>query len=182
MNLSTTVYLRRFSEDWKKRAEMISKDKMSQATFTHYPKYPDKRDANVKGFCAKVNVQLCLYRARKGIFERDWIMESAEKMPAYMWWDQNGSSLPELQKVARMVLAQPASASICERINSEFAFVKDKARNKLAHDKADKLVSLFHNLRMQGKFRKVDYAEPAVGWHADEHHSGITKFGIANYD
>lgn len=146
--------LDRYSANWKKRAEMISKDKMSQATFVHYPKYPDSKDANVKEFCAKANLQLSLYRARKGIFEREWIMDSAEKMPAYMWWDQNGSSVPELQKIARIVLAQPASASICERINSEFAFVKDLSRNKLAHDKADKLVGLFHNLRTYAGERK----------------------------
>ena len=72
-------------------------------------------------------------------------MASAEKMPAYLWWDANGASCPELQYVARLVLAQPASASICERINSEFAFVKDPRRNKLGHEKANKLVSIFHN-------------------------------------
>jgi len=61
-----------------------------------------------------------------------------------MWWDMHGSTTPELQTVARLVLAQPASASICERINSEFAFVKDRRRNRLAHSKANKLVGLFH--------------------------------------
>jgi len=40
------------------------------------------------------------------------------------------------------VLSQPASASICERINSEFAFVKDRRRNRLDHDRANKLVDL----------------------------------------
>ena len=50
--------------------------------------------------------------------------------------------------VARLVLAQPASASICERINGEFAFVKDPRRNRLTHAKANKLVGLSHNLRL----------------------------------
>ena len=45
-----------------------------------------------------------------------------------------------------LVLSQPASASIIERINSEFAFVKDRRRNRLSHKKANKLVGLFHNL------------------------------------
>ena len=48
--------------------------------------------------------------------------------------------MPELQCFARMVLAQPASASICERINGEFEFVKDRRRNRLDHEKANKLV------------------------------------------
>lgn len=136
---------------------------------------------NVKANCAKVSTQLALYQNRKGMFARDWVMDSAEHMPAHLWWDQHGSSVPELQAVARMVLAQPGSASICERINSEFAFVKDRRRNKLQHDKANKLVGLFHNLRLLKRMSKVAYTEPAVGWDADEGHSGITKFGIGSH-
>ena len=56
-----------------------------------------------------------------------------------MWWDANGASCPELQYLARHVLSHPASASIIERINSEFAFDKDPRRNKLEHGKANKL-------------------------------------------
>ena len=98
-------------------------------------------------------------------------------MPAYMWWDQNGASVPELQIVARMVLAQPASASICERINSEFAFVKDRRRrNRLSHEKANKLVGLFHNLRLLMRMRKVSYTEPAVGWTDDLERSAVIKY------
>ena len=70
-------------------------------------------------------------------------MASAEKQPAYLWWDANGGTVPELQYMARLVLAQPASASICERINSEFAFVKDPRRNRLEHNKASKLVGSY---------------------------------------
>ena len=63
-----------------------------------------------------------------------------------------------------MVLAQPASASICERINSEFEFIKDRRRNRLGHDKANKLVALFHNLRLLKRMKKPSYAEPMVAW------------------
>ena len=65
---------------------------------------------NVKEFCKKVNSQLSLYRGKKGVFARDWIMEAAAETPSYMWWDQNGGSVPELQTVACLVLSQPASA------------------------------------------------------------------------
>jgi len=75
-----------------------------------------------------------------------------------------------------MVLAQPASASICERINSEFAFVKDRRRNSLAHSKANKLVGLFHNLRLLKRMRQVTYAEPAIAWTDDLEQSSVTKF------
>ena len=75
----------------------------------------------------------------------------------------------------------PPGTQLGERINSEFAFIKDRRRNKLRHDKANKLVALFHNLRLMSKMRKPMYTEPAVAWTEDEQHSGITKYGIENY-
>lgn len=111
----------------------------------------------------------------------DCVIEAAQSMPAYMWWDMYGASTPELQQFARFILAQPASGSIIERINSEFAFVKDRRRNRLSHHKADKLVALFHNLRLMKRMKKPAYVEPTVGWVDDEMNSGITKFGIENH-
>ena len=74
------------------------------------------------------------------------------------------------------------SASICERINSEFAFVKDRRRNRLSHPKANKLVGLFHNLRHLARMNKTAYMEPAVGWLEDtDVKAGITKWGISNF-
>ena len=109
-------------------------------------------------------------------------MEQAKGEPAYLWWDSNGSSAPELQTVARLVLSQPASASICERINSEFAFIKDPRRNRLEHKKANKLVAIFHNLRLLHRMRMPNYSEPAVGWNQEDEKSGVTKYGIAHYE
>lgn len=154
----------------------------SQKTLTHYPKYFNKESESVKRFATAVMGQLSLYKGKKGMYSRSWVFDSAETMPAYLWWDMHGSSTPELQSVARMVLAQPASASIVERINSEFAFIKDRKRNKLAHDKANKLVSLFHNLRLLKRMQKISYVEPAVAWCDEEMHSGIERFGIPNYE
>ena len=78
--------------------------------------------------------------------------------------------------------SQPASASIIERINSEFAFVKDRRRNRLDHGRADKLVALFHNLRLMARMKQPVYTEPAVGWNNEDNHAGVTKFGVANYE
>jgi hypothetical protein len=77
--------------------------------------------------------------------------------------------------------AQPASASICERINSEFEFVKDRRRNRLTHDKANKLVSLFHNLRLLTRMKKPDAAEPAIAWDDDNAgHSRVVQYKAKN--
>ena len=161
---------------WAKRRQMIETNPLTQKTLENYPAYPTSDDRDVKQFCATVNAQLALYRGKKGIFARDWVMESAREMPAYMWWDQNGGSVPELQSFARMILAQPASASICERINSEFEFVKDRRRNRLSHAKANVLVGLFHNLRLLKRMKKPEYSEPAIAWTEDLEKSGVTKY------
>ena len=71
---------------------------------------------------------------------------------------------------------------ICERINSEFAFIADRRRNRLAHARANKLVSCFHNLRLLKRMTKTNYTEPAVGWTEEDTTSGITKYGIVNYE
>ena len=84
--------------------------------------------------------------------------------------------------MARLVLSQPASASICERINSEFAFVKDPRRNKLEHSKANKLVSLFHNLRLLLRAKKPAYSEPMIGWNDEDNHTGVTTYGVCHYE
>ena len=85
-----------------------------------------------------------------------------------------------------LALAQPASASICERINSEFEFVKDRRRNRLSHDKANKLVSLFHNLRLLKRMKNPQYSEPMIAWGDSEEldvdrSRVITKWSAAGF-
>ena len=145
----------RFSKAWALRGRAINAEPLACREWKHYPDgYPTSETKEVMAFCSVANAQLATYRGKKGIFGRPWVMASAKDMPAYQWWDSNGASVPELQKVACIVLAQPASASICERINSEFAFVKDRRRNRLGHDKANKLVRIFHNLRLIKRMNK----------------------------
>lgn len=55
-----------------------------------------------------------------------------------------------------------------------------RMRNRLTHDRANKLVRLFHNLRLTKRMTKTCYTEPAIGWFEDESQmsSGVTKFGL----
>ena len=46
----------------------------------------------------------------------------------------------------------------------------------MVHAKADKLVALFHNLRLIARMKKPAYVEPAVAWTADEEHTGIVQY------
>lgn len=170
------------AESWKLRAKMILDDPQSQDTWTHFPDYPKPNDPAVKEFCANANAQLAMYRSKKGTFSYEWVFDSAKSQPAYLWWSLNGSSVPELQQVACLVLSCPSSASTCERINGEFAFVKDKRRNRLKHAKAEKLTALFHNLRLINRLRNPNYTEPAVGWNEEDEKTGLLKYGVAHYE
>ena len=111
------------SKLWKLRAELIVKDPNAWKNYEHYPKYPTKDTPSVKLFCRTVSQQVHMYRSRQGIFASDWVFEAPATMPAAAWWDTYGASVPELQSFAMLLLSQPSSASICERINGEFAFV-----------------------------------------------------------
>ena len=124
------------SKLWKQRSQLIAQDPNQWKEFKHYPTYPTKSSPAVKLFCRNVSEQLLIYRERKGFFASEWVFDAAETMPAAAWWETYGSCVPELQAFARLLLSQPSSASICERINSEFAFVKDPRHNRLKHGKA----------------------------------------------
>ena len=172
----------KYLELWKTRRAALGDDPSKLTSYGCYPTYPTAKAKEVATFCQKVNSQVSLYRGKKGTFSREWVMEAARAQPAYLWWDANGASCAELQYVARLVLSQPASASIIERINSEFAFIKDRRRNRLEHGRADKLVALFHNLRLMARVKQPNYSEPAVGWNDEDDRSGVIKYGVANYE
>lgn len=141
----------------------------------------EEKRAEIRDKAITILAQHAIYKAKKGAFARPWVMELAESMPAYAWWEQNGASTPQLQQFAILVLSQPASASLCERINSEFGFVKDRCHNRLGHVKANKLVSLFHNGRVWSGLTTNAYVESAVGWCDTDTTSGVTKWGLTNY-
>ena len=58
----------------------------------------------------------------------------------------------------------------------------DPRRNKLEHEKANKLVALFHNLRLLSRMAKPAYSEPAIGWNQEDDAAGVVKYGVANYE
>ena len=81
-----------------------------------------------------------------------------------------------------MAPSRPSSAQPTSPTAAEFAFIKDPRRNRLEHNRANKLVALFHNLRLITRATKPRYVEPAIGWNDDDFNTGVTKFGVANYE
>ena len=48
--------------------------------------------------------------------------------------------------------------------------------------RANKLVALFHNLRLLTRAKKPNYTEPAVGWNEEDDKVGVTAFGVSHYE
>jgi hypothetical protein len=117
---------------------------------------------------AKIPMQLQKYKNNEGLIGRAPARNAAKSMPAWAWWVQFGAGMPELQAFAVEELAQPASASSCERNWSAFEFIHSKKRNRLSSNKASDLVYVYCNLRLLDKIEDLEYEEAFVAWSSEE--------------
>ena len=101
----------KYKDSWATRKAAIEADPKAQATWTDFPTYPTAKDSDVEEFCMKVSSQLSIYRGKKGIFAREWVMKSAKETPSYMWWDTHGGSVPE--RVASCCAHDLGTARVC---------------------------------------------------------------------
>lgn len=96
--------------------------------------YP--KAADVVEFSRAVVEEHVMYRTQQGIYARPGALESRRTIPGHQWFAQYGATTPHLQDVAMKVLGHVASATAIERINSEFSYIHDKKRNRLAHNES----------------------------------------------
>lgn len=103
------------------------------------------------------------FRRFLGSFGGASVKEHAAAMPAHVWWDLHGGSAPELQSVAVKLLSQSPSSSPTERNWSDFDYIKNKRRNRLTCETAEKLVHVYRNSRETACF-DTDFDELYVPW------------------
>eukprot|EP00253_Pinus_taeda_P015528 PITA_15528 len=94
----------------------------------------------------KINLQLDMYKEATSMFGFSSSQRLKDKKMPYC-----GTVAPQLQKFAIRVLSQPCSASSCECSWSVFEHIHNKKRNKLEHERLEKLVFIYYNLRMLTK-------------------------------
>ena len=116
---------------------------------------------------AQAELELAKYKNREGIFSKPSVLENAKKMPPAQWWDLYGANLPILKRVASSVLDQVVSASGAERNWSVYGRIKHKARSRLAHEKADKLVYCHEALHLRSKLVKAGFKNKLEKWESD---------------
>lgn len=70
------------------------------------------------------------------------------KINPYEWWALNTNKIrfPILSKLAKRFLITPASSVYSERLFSEAGLIYEEKRNRLAPERAEKIVFLHHNL------------------------------------
>eukprot|EP00253_Pinus_taeda_P029752 PITA_29752 len=99
----------------------------------------------------KINIRRDMYKETSGMFGFNSSQHlNDKKMPSH-WWIGCGTEAPQLQELDIRVLSQPYNASSCERNWSVFKHIHSKKRNRLEHERLEKLVFIYYNLRMLTK-------------------------------
>eukprot|EP00918_Siedleckia_nematoides_P026082 GHVU01056277.1.p2 GENE.GHVU01056277.1~~GHVU01056277.1.p2 ORF type:complete len:229 (-),score=47.89 GHVU01056277.1:651-1337(-) len=94
---------------------------------------------------AKLTEQLHSFRNSMGHIGSAEAAAAKKDTSAHTWWQLHGWELPELQKLARRVLAQPVCASACERNWSTYVWLIGKKRQRLDQDRLNKLMAIHHH-------------------------------------
>ena len=108
--------------------------------------------------------QYASYKAKEGLFGQPQAVADAAAMPAWQWWQLYGCGALELQQVAMRLLSQVASASACERCWSAYDFIHSARRNRLAPQRAEKLVRCYMNLRLVEANHDPAFEERFIDW------------------
>eukprot|EP00253_Pinus_taeda_P026300 PITA_26300 len=92
----------------------------------------------------KINIQRDMYKEASGMFGFSSSQHlKTRKCLVTHWWIDCGTEAPQLQEFSIRVLSQPYSASSCE--------CGQCLRNRLEHERLEKLVFIYYNLRMLTK-------------------------------
>eukprot|EP00253_Pinus_taeda_P025072 PITA_25072 len=73
-----------------------------------------------------------------------------------------GTKAPQLHEFTIRVLSQPCSASSCDRNWLVFEHIQSKKRNRLEHERLEKLVFIYYNLRMLPKQVQAKGTDPIL--------------------
>jgi hypothetical protein len=91
--------------------------------------------------------------------EHVWSSMGVKEVP-HLWWFISGSVGKFLPRIARRILAQVVSSSLCERNWSSFSFVHSKARNRLLPSRVEDLVYVYTNSRVLNQ--NVPFTDEAI--------------------
>lgn len=117
--------------------------------------------------------QFVTFHMKKGMYGMLAAQVDATTMDPIDWWSTYGSETPELQEVAVRILSQPVSSSSAERNWSTYSYILNVKRNRLNSTRAEKLVCIHSNIRLQSRFCD-NYKDGAYKkWDIDPEDTGL---------
>ncbi|XP_052208031.1 uncharacterized protein LOC127811851 [Diospyros lotus] len=117
--------------------------------------------------------QFAIFHMKKGLYAMAAAQMDAVTMDGIDWWSTYGSETPDLAEVAKKVLSQPVSSSSAERNWSTYSYIHSVKRNRLNCTRADKLVFIHSNIRLQSRFLENYKEGPFRKWDIDPDDSCI---------
>ena len=87
-----------------------------------------------------------------------------QRKPAHQFWNSKGYSFPKLRPLAMRLLAQQASSSASERVNSEMGWLMDDKSNALGQTNLENITWVHHNLRLLNDIQDPAYEDVNILW------------------
>ncbi|KAL6561966.1 hypothetical protein OROGR_002973 [Orobanche gracilis] len=104
--------------------------------------------------------EISVYKYAHGSFSSDMAKRARTRHAPATWWENFGSSAPNLQRFAIKVLSLTCSASGCERNWSAFEHIHTKKRNRLTQKRLNDLVYVKYNRALKRRFDARDLQDP----------------------
>ena len=106
-----------------------------------------------------------IFCAKQGMFGRQSVDRMIDKPPSCQWFQQFGAGVPHLQYSAVRILAMQSGAAAPGRFYSKLGWIKSKTRNRLGHQKTEKLLFVHLNFVLKHKIESLEYEEAAKVQH-----------------
>lgn len=96
---------------------------------------------------AQVRTDLTNYRNKEGLFGKQFLWESLEKICPLTWWKSLvGTNV--LAELSVRILSAPVTSAATERTFSTFSWIHSKKRNRLTSERAAKITFLSYNWKL----------------------------------
>ena len=122
--------------------------------------------------------QCATFHMKKGLYALAAAHMDAVTMDAIDWWSSYGSETPELAVIAKKILSQPISSSSAERNWSTYSYIHNVKRNRLNSKRADKLVFIHSNIRLQSRFSESYTSGPHKKWDLNPESTNLEESSI----
>src|SRR5262249_5797709 len=122
--------------------------------------------------------QFVTFHMCKGLYAMTTTQTDAVTMNTIDWWSTYESEILELAQVAKKVLSQLITNSSAERNWSTYSFIHNVKRNRLNYAKANKLVFIHSNIRLQSCFTESYKNGPFKKWDIDQEDTYIDDSAI----